>query len=1043
MKWTSIAFIIFLLQPKASAQDEVKHDPLLGRYILANSAELVHLTELNVGRPILRHDLHDFSSTGQMTVPGTGGANDSLGVSVDTCMDYVAADVNGDGKDELVIARAGNSNTLTISVSSAHEQSPGVWIWDPPAVLESSLDTVAGPIRVVALNMDWTPRQELVVYFRNPQGLKVNLYDSIDAITQQPIQLGSQFFPAVSFPVQEFDLATGDFDRDGLDEVIFLTHEKNPSNQHSLMLYLADYDPDEKSVTWWPGAAWDADGIPWGSRRRLKITAGDFRHVGHDEAVISATEIVSGSSGRQVYSYVTIDPVARTFHMDFPLLTALPVNWSVAAGYETNAISADLNPLREDGDELVVAGPSEVGILKFDGSLKPYFLSRKTIVPLDGNVEPRARMKFLAVADINADTAAAASWAPEIVLAQHAVSDGSTYFSVYEVSRNAADSITGLNQLFAGSGGSPASTISEIVMGDFNGDGIRVGPPALLTKQFVYQPIVELNVPPTHFDFLDGQVYDICKVNGPSPSEFSVTYTETQSQTSHFTSELSQTWGVSGEISGGFSLFGFKVNAYAKGSYDRGYYGSHSVSTTTTASQVTQSWGDDWILATVADYDFWEYPLYALGNHPGNLLVVIPHYRGTEWFPRRNVIARNWMADHEVGNLFSYVRKDGISGWTGANLLSKFTGKYISQASAGIWSLDLSTQTIDEDRLSSSIGAEVGVSVKRWGIEAKVSGSYSRDQITTHTSTATKDVLIEVKTSDTDKSFGDTDYLVTPYIYWAEDGALVIDYAVDPSTLGNPLYGTFWDKNYLANADPGFILPWRLDSLKGIGGTANMKLYSTSLHVSPMTPSAGDILHITARVHNFSLKNMDAPAIVRFYLGDPANGGTPIVGTGGLTDVSTDGPIAAQGVGEVEMDWVVPSGLSQTETLYGVIDPENTMVEIHDDNNVGFVPLSPAGPTGVQPQAVRPLPDRYVLEQNYPNPFNPMTVIPYELPRRSHVTLTVYDLLGHSLATVVNDDKEAGRFHAIFDARNLASGVYFYRLQAGDRVMTRKMLLVK
>jgi len=1042
MKPASVALLVFLLPLHVPAQETVKHDPLLGNYIFANSAELVHITDSNIGRPIVRHNLHDFSSTSQMDGPGTGGANDSLSLPVERRMDYVAADVNGDGKDELVIARAGPSNTLAISVSSAREQSSRSWEWNPAAVLESVEDTVTGPIRLIALNLDWTPRQELVVCFRDPQGLKVILYDSIDTITQKPVPAGRQSFPAVSFPAQEFDLAAGDFDRDALDEVIFLFHEKNEWDQHSLSLYLADYDPAEGRVIWWPGHGWSADGVPWNYRSRLKITSGDFRNRGSDEAVISATEI-NTFYGRQVYSYVTIDPVARTFSMGFPLLTAVPLGWSWMMGWETNAVAADVNPLRRDGDELVVAGPGELAILRFDQSLNPYYVLHKTIAPLDTYIESHERRKFLAVADINADTAASASWAPEIVLAEHAVSDSSTYFRIFEVSRSATDSIVALNQVYRASAGAPHSAISEIVMGDFNGDGIRVGPPTLLTKQFVYQPIVELNVPPTHFDALNGQVYDICKVHGPSPSEFKVTYTETQSQTSQFSSELSQSWGVSGEISGGFSAFGFKVKAYVKGSYDRGYYGSKSVSTTTTASQVTQSWGDDWILATVTDYDFWEHPLYAMGNRPGNVLVVIPHYRSTQWFPRRNVIARNWMADHEVGNLFSYNPKENISGWAGTKLLTSFTGKYISLASGGIWSLDLSTQTIDESRLTSTIGAEVGASVKRWGIEASVSGRYSGEEITTHTSTATKDVLIEVKTSDTDKSFGDADYLVTPYIYWGDNGALVIDYAVDPSTLGNPLYGTFWDKNYLTYSDPGFILPWRLDSLKGIGGTGNMKLYSTSLHVSPVAPSAGDVLHITARVHNFSLKDTDGPATVRFYLGNPANGGSPVVGTGGLTDIITNGPIAAQARTTVETDWVVPSGLDQTATIYGVIDPDNTLGEIHEDNNVGFVPLAVRGTEGIQEEPVRRLPDRYVLQQNYPNPFNPTTVIPYELPERSHVTLTVFDLLGRTVATLVNELQEAGRHHVVFHAKHLASGMYLYRLQAGDFNQSKKLLLIR
>ena len=89
------------------------------------------------------------------------------------------------------------------------------------------------------------------------------------------------------------------------------------------------------------------------------------------------------------------------------------------------------------------------------------------------------------------------------------------------------------------------------------------------------------------------------------------------------------------------------------------------------------------------------------------------------------------------------------------------------------------------------------------------------------------------------------------------------------------------------------------------------------------------------------------------------------------------------------------------------------------------------------------LPREYDLAQNFPNPFNPSTVIRYAIPVKSHVLLTVHNLLGQVVATIVNVDQDEG-FHEIrFDAPNLASGVYLYRLEAGKFVQTRKLTLIR
>lgn len=89
------------------------------------------------------------------------------------------------------------------------------------------------------------------------------------------------------------------------------------------------------------------------------------------------------------------------------------------------------------------------------------------------------------------------------------------------------------------------------------------------------------------------------------------------------------------------------------------------------------------------------------------------------------------------------------------------------------------------------------------------------------------------------------------------------------------------------------------------------------------------------------------------------------------------------------------------------------------------------------------IPKQFSLSQNYPNPFNPLTTIKYAIPNNTKVTLKVYDILGKLIRTLVNEYKNAGNYSVSFDGSSLASGVYFYKIEAGTFVQSKKMVLVK
>ena len=116
------------------------------------------------------------------------------------------------------------------------------------------------------------------------------------------------------------------------------------------------------------------------------------------------------------------------------------------------------------------------------------------------------------------------------------------------------------------------------------------------------------------------------------------------------------------------------------------------------------------------------------------------------------------------------------------------------------------------------------------------------------------------------------------------------------------------------------------------------------------------------------------------------------------------------------------------------------LVEVTDNRN-HYMDLDNNGNGKVQ--NITELPTEFSIDQNYPNPFNPVTTINYSIPNTQYTVLKIYDIAGKEVMTLVNETKPAGRYQVKFDGSNLGSGVYFYKITAGNFSAVKRMILIK
>ena len=590
-----------------------------------------------------------------------------------------------------------------------------------------------------------------------------------------------------------------------------------------------------------------------------------------------------------------------------------------------------------------------------------------------------------------------------------------------------------------------------IAGGDFTQSRIRYENPRRSQLTDINQPWIILKAPPTHFDKIGETIYDVNNCFGDDCG-FRATFTSVETEERSVSTSVESDWTVDASVEGAMNVISFGMSA----KYGERFGHSEFKAERETFTQSRTARDTDQVYAAITTFDLWEYDVYDSGEFAGTVLAVFPTGTANTWMSSDSFFAYQYRSLSEETNLLSYPRNDHIleSDDDDIDILLKGLREddpnfSIDGGSSSTWSLEFSDFVEEEEFTESNVA--IGGSLGFEPLGLSLGGSYSTSELQTNRMSVGEEIKIEVELGSISSQFPTAQYIIYPYAYWHRDGPLVIDYAVrlDKQLLGGP--SSFWDERYGDKPDPAIKLPWRhlreKSELRSNGGDVefdeDLLELTKSISVLPERINSGDTVTVDVDVHNFSLVELEQAVDVHLYLGKPESG-ERITFLDGDDKLQTDPLMPIRGQQTITAQFVMPETVTEPR-LFAVLDPDDAIDEIHTSNNRGFIPLSTtATVVGADPDDLAEnVPSEFQLHQNYPNPFNPATNIRFDLPEETRVVIDVFDVLGRRVATLTDQVMSQGTHSVTFDADNLTSGVYLYRIQAGSFTETKKMMLLK
>ncbi|MFT5789300.1 MAG: hypothetical protein ACI8SJ_001416 [Shewanella sp.] len=877
----------------------------------------------------------------------------------------VAADINGDGRDELVIASY-SSQAGHVEIHTGTGTTSEILKTLKVNREDSIIPKMAISMAVGDFNHDGRD-QIALVWTDNHLNVQVISFEGGSAIFGEILQVdkfdNTNFYPQVA-------ATAGQFSEDGVQLAVAWT-QNAPQGAAEAALALQVFTFAEKGKLTAQGLLTTVgktaiaqplfQSIALAVAGQVSLTHGDLNGNSVDEIIFAWNRVQDDAVTGEIKA---VTPVVSTYElsanlMDFSQLAEVEIAQKWAYSY----ISITVGDFNLDLiDEIVIATAGAliseqakffIDIYSYDATTtrllsRAKYDSDDFVSPQRSNWPAGSFWSLLdiEVADLNGDQRQeiVASWRPSGQTCSTCVSLA-VFPVALDITKIDEPVVRTNKQQILGYIAGPNKWIGghlDIALGDFSGNGVWVGEPKKTHHEKTSQILALINEPPKHQDYWsdsDDAAGEIKTLNVNNNPNSYVLYQNKLSASTNMMLDISRDWSYSDKLE---SSLGIKKILALKSSIEKTYgnnfdkkYGS--IQSLEFGANVFAEM-DDYVVSLELGYTVWEYPTYSGQNSnpskpEGNILVVFPDRpsnSGVIQYTPGTSIGSYYKPGHETANLLSYssanpidvVTKAGEGLDAGYVLLNqnKFTlgpgGKADEYVS---WS-EVKDKTTRIEQ-AQSITKKQGFNAKfskgiTFGLDQNSESKYTQKQISTLGLTYQEDTSIHLYLASFEN--GNYSYSVTPWVYWSEYGYLVVDYNVD---IPNSVELNGWYESYGQLPDPAFSLPMRFGS--------NKNYLNFTREISFDTDPQGMPRAIEVTIHNYSLLQQSVEVLVQCYDGDPEKEGA-LIG-----DAKTLNLAGAQASIIGSFAWS-PRTKDEPHKIYCVIDPEHSLAEIHQWNNTGW-----------------------------------------------------------------------------------------------------------